>query len=273
MKRHRFQQIVWFFFDNGPIVFTVIFASYVAARAQIEAVEESTLLSWILAVLGLLAVSELVERLRILHRMESTTLKLLKEVESNVTQPRISQFLLFRLPSASVESSFSNVQTVYLAGINLQRFTREYSDKLAERLDKGGSIKVIVLDPNGKAVGRVLKKEANITLENLKANIQLTLQRLRWLGQRSENQGKLEVRLAEEILHFSLVIFDPYEESGVMFVEFYPQRWSFEGRPRLKIEALQDSKWFQYFVKQFESLWGDSRPLDIETPPAPDAHH
>lgn len=71
MKK-QLENLLWFAIDNGPTILTIGFASYVILLVQTTTLQTEVVLQWILAILGLLAVSELVERFRRIRRIEET---------------------------------------------------------------------------------------------------------------------------------------------------------------------------------------------------------
>lgn len=76
MKK-QLENLLWFAIDSGPTILTIGFASYVILLVQTTTLQTEVVLQWILAILGLLAVSELVERFRRIRRIEETIINLI----------------------------------------------------------------------------------------------------------------------------------------------------------------------------------------------------
>ena len=97
--KQRLENLLWFAIDNGPVILTIGFASYIILLAQTTSLKTDTILQWMLAILGLLAVSELVERLRRIRRIEEVSTKTLQLMESRFGE-KVSADLFFmkRLP-------------------------------------------------------------------------------------------------------------------------------------------------------------------------------
>ena len=261
MKK-RLENLLWFIIDNGPTILTIAFASYVILLAQARFVRTEVLLQWILAILGLLAVSELIERFRRIRRIEETTTKTLFAIESRFGD-RISADLFFMKRLPALAGYLENATDIRLSGVALQRTIRENIHVLAQVLKEGADLQVILVNPDGEAAKRIADPSANFPLEALKANTQMTIQNLRWLSALPERKGSVELRFIEEEPYYNVVAINPEKESGIIFVEIYPQRWVSGSRPRFELTAGRDAYWFAYFREQFTQLWKNSRPVQI----------
>ena len=161
---------------------------------------------------------------------------------------------------------FEKATEIRLSGVALQRTIRENIHTLAQVLKEGADVKVIVVDPYGDAAKRIANPSANFPLDALKANTQMTMQNLSWLSALPDNKGSVELRFIEEEPYYNIVAINPNKESGIIFVEIYPQRWVSGSRPRFELTSRRDAYWFSYFREQFNRLWDDSKPISIEKP-------
>lgn len=261
--RQRLEKALWFVVDNGPTLLTIGFAAYVIALAQTSQISTEILLQWILAILGLLAISELVERFRKIRNIEQTNLKILSVVENKFTdRPSADRFFSKRLPA--LDAYFEKASDIRLSGVALQRTVRENIDVLRNRLKEGASIQIILVDPKGAAAQRIADPTANLSIEHLQANTQITIQNLKWLNQSPETKGNIELKFIDEGLHFNIVAIDSNREYGVIFVEFFPQRWVRGSRPRIELTSKRDEYWFGYFKDQFDKMWQECTPISLE---------
>jgi hypothetical protein len=255
--KQRIESFIWFAIENGPTIFTIAFAIYVIALAQTIALPTETLLQWILAILGLLAISELVERLRTIRRIERVSAEALELLLKRENKPSADKYFMWYLPP--LDSYLDKANDISLSGLVVQHATTENLRVLAKRLKDGARIRILATDPSGESV----KHRSGFSLENLKANAQVTLQNIIWLSQRPERKGSIEFRYIDELPHFNITIIDPEQERGVIFVEFYLQRWVTKGRPRIELTAERDGEWFAFFKNQFEILWQESKPVSL----------
>jgi hypothetical protein len=251
MKK-KIENIFWFFIENAVTILTVIFSLYVVAIAQTSKISTEILLQWILTILGLLAISGLIERVRKLRRIENIGKETLKTIQSNFSgKAKSEDYFMKRLPP--LEPYLLKAKDIRLSGYSLQRTIRENIHVLSKRLEEGATVKILMVNPEKKKE----KKRSN-------HSSMVTMQSLEWLSQQAQGKGKIELKFVEEELHFNILAIDPNEESGVMFVEFFPQRWVTEGRPRVELTQTNDSYWFKYFKDQYNSVWNDYENQKIE---------
>lgn len=264
MKK-QLESLLWFAIDNGPAILTIGFASYVILLAQTAAIQTDIILQWILAILGLLAVSELVERLRRIRRIEETSIKTLQAVESRFGE-RMSADLFFMKRLPPLGEYFEKATEIHLCGVALQRTIRENIHTFAQVLKEGADVKIVLVNPDGQAAKRIANPSANFPLDALKANTQMTMQNLSWLSALPESKGTLALHFMEEEPYYNIIAINPNKESGIIFVEIYPQRWVSGSRPRFELTSRRDAYWFGYFREQFNRLWEDSKPIPIDKP-------
>jgi|GEM_PF-3996053 len=259
MKK-RIEDILWVVVENAPAVLTVAFAAYVIALSQSVNIATDVLLQWILAILGLLAVSELVERWRKLRHIEEVGNQTLKAVQSKIGErARAEEFFAKRLPS--LEPYLAKATDIRLSGYSLQRTIRENRYIIAQRLKDGASLRVLMVNPE-LLKGKPLVSEPGEKHDPLGSI--MTLGNLRWLSKQPDNKGKVEVKFMNEEPRFNILAIDPEEALGVVFVEFYPQRWIHGSRPRMELTPERDNYWYHYFREQFDRIWDDYQVVSLD---------
>lgn len=255
----KIESLIWFAIENGPAIFTIAFAIYVIALAQTITLPTETLLQWILAILGLLAISELVERLRKIRHIERVSVESLDLLKNRDKKPSADQYFLWHLPS--LEPYLEKATDISLSGLVVQHATTENRRVLAKRLEHGARIRILAIDPDSESA----KHHTYSSLELLKADAKVTLQNAIFLLSRSiDSKGSVELRYIDELPHFNITAIDPDQEHGVIFVEFYLNRWVTKGRPRVELIAKRDGEWFTFFRNQFEMLWQESKPVNLQ---------
>lgn len=274
MKK-RIESVIWFLIENGPTILTIGFSGYVIALAQTSSVSVDVTLQWILAVIGLLAISELIERLRKLRRLEELANKTLQAVQSKLGErPSADDFFMTRL--APIAPYIEKAVDIRLCGATLQRTIRGNIDVFARQLKEGATVQLIIVDPDSPVVDNLVKPGTNLTSEYFRANSHITIQNVKWLSELPDSKGTIELRFFDEEPYFNILAFDPNQEYGTIFVEFYPQRWERGNRPRIELTPGRDEYWFSFFKRQFDRLWQDCRPVALDgigTPPQPAGIH
>jgi len=259
MKK-RIEDILWVVVENTPAILTIAFATYVIALSQSTAISTDTLLQWILAILGLLAVSELVERWRKLRRIEDVSNQTLKAVQSKIGErARAEDFFAKRLPP--LEPYIEKATDIRLSGYSLQRTIRENRYIISQRLKDGACLRILIVDPE-LLTGKPLVSEPGEKHDPLGSI--MALENLRWLSKQPDSKGKVEVKFMNEEPRFNILAIDPEEILGVVFVEFYPQRWIHGSRPRMELTPERDNYWYHYFREQFDRIWEDYPLISLD---------
>lgn len=260
----RLERWMWFLLDNGPSILTIVFATVVIAQAQTAQVPDTAvILQWILAILGLLAVSELIERMRRLRKIEETTEKTLRAIEGKVGErSKAEDFFVKSLPP--LRPYLEQAMLVRMSGVALQRTIRDNRDVLLHRLEEGATIQVAIVNPDGAAAKRIGEANPVLTWQGLQNYTSVTLHNLRLLNGSPMQNGQIELRFIEEEPKFNIIAIDDDKDHGMIFVEFFPQRWTSGVRPRMELTARRDGYWFDYFQKQFDDLWKDYQTVDLQ---------
>lgn len=259
MKKH-FEDLIWILVENLPAVLTVGFAAYVIALSQSTTISSEVLLQWILAILGLLAISELVERWRKLRNIEIMGSQTLKAIQSKFGErARAEDFFTKRLPS--LEPYLAKATDIRLCGYSLQRTVRENAYIFGQRLKDGASIRILMVNPE------LLRDKPIVSEPGEKHDplgTMVTVKRLSWLSRQPESKGSIEVKFMDEEPRFNIFAIDPEEEFGTIFIEFYPQRWVHGSRPRMELTPERDNYWYIYFKEQFDRVWKDYQEVSLD---------
>lgn len=266
MKPSRFQAFVEYLLDNLFDIVTIMMAGYLVIRHQVRPFAPSDiaeLATWILAVLGLIAVSGLWDRNRRLQRIEK-----LSEESRDLVWRRLSGKVRagdFFLPERRLsDQSFASATTIFLSGMTLTRTTREYAHVLSKRLAAGAYIRIIIVEPTDMILRQLsLRSTGPGTSDYWHNRLQAVDALIHALAKMPDNKGKLELGYLPYLPSFGLVMIDPGESHGFCFVEIY-QHKSAEPNPTFELRATDDPLWYKFFRQQFEILWKSCR---IETLP------
>jgi hypothetical protein len=265
--------VLEYFLDNLFDIATIIIAGYLVIRHQVQPFgpgDITELATWILAVLGLLAVSGLWDRNRRLHRIE----KLAEESRDLVSRHTSGQvrardfFLTDQELSDLPEDTFSSASTIFLSGMTLRRSIRTYMDILERRLSADATIHVIIIDANAETVLKelTLRSSGKTVSEDWLTRLKTTETDLRTIADEIEGNGKrkFEVRHLPFIPSFGIFLIDPYEPHGSCYVELYHHRSS-KANPAFKLKASDDPFWYEFFRRQYELLWESYTEVQPQT--------
>jgi hypothetical protein len=154
VEQSRLQAFVEWLLDNLFDMLTILVAGFLVIRYQIRPpapTDIAEIATWILGVLGLLAVSGLWERNRRLHRIE----KLAEEARNlalRYSERRACASDFFLAERRLTANDLSSANTIYFAGKVLARSAREFMYVLGQRLVAGATVRFVILDPECEPV-------------------------------------------------------------------------------------------------------------------------
>jgi hypothetical protein len=261
MQPSRFQTFVEYLLDNLFDIVTIVVAGYLVIRHQVQpfaSTDIAELATWILAVLGLIAVSGLWDRNRRLHRIEK-----LSEEGRNLAlrylsrKVRASDFFLSEQRVS--EKDLSSAYTVFLVGKTLTRTTREFMYVFRRRLVAGATIRFIILDPESDVtLQQAVLQSFDAPIDYWRDTLRAVETVIDAVAKTPGNTGKVEIGYLPFLPSFGLLMIDPDQSHGVCFVELYHHR-SAESNPTFELRATDDPHWYRFFREQFDLLWKSCR--------------
>lgn len=263
------QNTAEFLIDNFTVLLTIGFAAYVIYRQEIARIALTTdeLLTAVLAVLALLATSEIVERYRRLNSIQASSRRILSLLEGRFTD-RPSALAFFRkLPS--LDSYITAANQIDLCGVSLTATINKQFGSLRERLKEGANIRVLIADPNSLALKMSATRSGSPEdTEYFRKRVEATFNDLEyvyksWLEYQQlggpGKKGSLLVRLIAFSPSFGILSFDANRSNGIVFVELYPH-YRYGTQPTFDLTFQRDGEWYKHFVEQFEQMWIDAKP-------------
>jgi hypothetical protein len=268
VKTRWVHQTVEFFVDNFAILITIGFAAFVIYRQEIAQVALSTdeLLTAILAVLGLLATSEIIERYRRLNSIYNSNQRILNLLEGRFTDRPSALAFFNKLPS--LDSYIISANQIDLCGVSLTATINKQFSNLRDRLKEGADIRILVADPNSLALSMSATRSGSPEdTEYFHKRVEATFNDLAYITKSlrenqesdSSKKGNLSVRLMAFSPSFGILSFDAHRANGIVFVELYPH-YRYGTQPTFDITFQRDGEWYKHFVEQFEQIWADAKP-------------
>lgn len=213
----------------------------------------------IIALLALLAVDALGERLGVLDRIETHVADLRKRIESRTSADEV---LHLRDELLSFSSQMQKGDEIWVAGRSLVVLLNNYSNQIQQAAKSGKRFRFLIVDPDNLPLMNAIATSsypypAAATVE------QVGRQALAHLKLLVENtpEGTIEVRLANHIptcVHF---IIDGETSHGQMVIEMYSYRISPGQRLHMRLTRSADSRTFASYLRQFNNMWRDARPF------------
>ena len=264
------QTFVEFLIENLTILLTIGYAGYIVFRQEIAKVALGTddLLTAILAVLALLATSEIVERYRRLNSIEKSVSRSLAFLENHFLERPSATAFFTKHPS--LDSYVLAATEIDLMGVTLTSTIDKQFGNLRERLQAGARLRVLVVDPASAALQMSAERSTNaVDADYYRVRLEATLRELTILLRSCEEMrkidaqpartGSLAVRLLSYAPSFGIVACNARQENGVCFVEIYPHRFGYKSPPTFDLTPQRDGTWYKYFVEQFDEMWNAAK--------------
>ena len=156
---------------------------------------------------------------------------------------------------------FDRARDIRLVGVTLSRTVRTHLPALTRCLAAGGTVRVVVIDPDSGAEQEAARRSGlPDDAEVYRHRLRPTLDLLHHLASLSEARGRIQVRMIRYVPSFGLMMVDPESPGGVARVEIYSHRPGVS-EPTLTLTAERDPRWFQHFLTEFHPVWERARPL------------
>jgi hypothetical protein len=195
----------------------------------------------ILTVLGLLAISNLVNR----HRIEN----LIDRVSESA-----KGFFQDEYPP-DFKNNFQSAKEIWLVGVSLRGTMKDYYGIMEEKLRKGHKFKVLLVNPTGTAVEIAASRHYAPTSRDIKRRSSQINDSLASLcGLRKISSKNLEIRTIQNPLTFGAICTNPNTTSGILYLDHYPFRTVAGALPKFVLRA-NDGRWFDFFREEVKTLW------------------
>jgi hypothetical protein len=219
-----------------------------------------------LAVLGLLAISEVVERYRRLSQIEKSCNRSLALLESRFTD-RASAMAFFQKPP-TLDNYISGAHQIDLCGVTLTSTINKQFSNIREALRAGANIRILIVDPDSLGLQMsAARSEEPDDVDYFRRKLSATIRDLEylqksWLGYKADQKlrpGNFAVRLITFAPSFGIISFDATRHNGTVFIEVYSHRIGYDTPPTFDLTFHRDGEWYKYFNEQFEQMWADAK--------------
>lgn len=259
--------------DNLFDIATILIAGFLVLRQQLQpsaVTDFSELATWVLAVLGLMAVSGIWERNRKLRRIENIAQEgrdlILRRLAGKTYA---KDFFVSEKPVS--DKTFSSADVIYVSGMTLTRTAREYMYVWGQRLVAGATIKVMILDTENSLLKElILRSSGETTVDYWKNKLQAVQSLISYIAQTPGSKGKIELGYLPYIPSYGFVIVDPDEPNGKCVVEMYHHETA-KPNPTFELSRSDDPEWFHFFKEQFDTMWHSCRVESFENTAKPKA--
>lgn len=155
-------------------------------------------------------------------------------------------------------SAWASSKTVEMCGFGHNRMLVAYSSEIVHLLKSGGSLKVLLQNPEGRAVidANFRSSTPKASDESVRHQHRAGIATLTSLQRLSHHRGSITVRVYDIVPPFTAYFFDA-ESDGIAFIWFWSWRQASAWRPGFAIRGSTDPLWFERFYNQFTAMWTD----------------
>jgi hypothetical protein len=241
--------------DFGPIIATVLVATFASLRSARSGTTSGEMLQLVLIVLALLATTQLIDRFRVLRSIDSKVEQLVTSSQAPATADTF-----FEKKILESSSLITKAKSVWVNGITLLGTTGGMIPAWESFLRKGGRVRFMTIDPNQSAVMTVAasRLHKHQDAEELKDEVRIAHRNIRRLKQRlGLSDDIIQVAESPFVPPYAIWLFDANTPDAKMWVWLYPFRYP--ESPAFYLDSRRDKTWFDYFEEQFELMWNASK--------------
>lgn len=245
--------------DNLFDFLTIAAAAYVVIRHQFKPYgtgDIAELATWILGVLGLLAVSGLWERHRQLRNIQEISVRTNNIVTRKLSGQVSAKDFFWDSEKKISSQDIANATDIYIVGMILNRTVRDHLATFGDRVAEGANLKFIIVDPDDEAIMKImpLRSYGTKPSEWWRNRIQQTIGHIEDIPNIEKPKGSINIGLLPYFPSFGMWLIDPDQPNGQIIVEIYHHRTA-ETNPTFLLKASNDSYWYGFFKNQFDLLW------------------
>ncbi|MEV0386931.1 hypothetical protein [Nonomuraea sp. NPDC050643] len=236
---------------NLEIYLTACIALVVGVLGVFDRVEPKVVGAATLATLALVAVNALGPRHQV-AALERQVAELNRLLESKLAG---DGFL--SSDNKDLKERVLRANDIRFAGVTLSRTIRAYVDDLQRSLERGATVKILVIDPTGTVPEEAARRSTIPDQPDVfEHRVRSTLYVLRDM----HTKERLEVRLLPFLPAFGMLMLDAGDDDGVIHVELGTHRSP--GRdPGFTLNGRRDHHWCRHFRAEFDRLWEVAREV------------
>lgn len=169
------------------------------------------------------------------------------------------------------EDLFGGARRLDAVGIGLNLLVQNFSGRRLVRLAESGCrIRLLFLNPASSSVKR-RERELGLKKGELSRSVEMNILHMRRVRSRLRDPGAFEINVFDETPRFTAYLVDGDGADGLAVVQSYLRRargmeapvlvLRGAGRDVVRIGQETEHGLFQTYREEFESVWGDSRPV------------
>jgi hypothetical protein len=150
-------------------------------------------------------------------------------------------------------------------GYSLRTLIHNGQNHLVNAIKKGASVRLIVIDPDGKAIEmmKAIKPETGIAKDIIRS---LEIAQIKIQEQIQQSPvGRFEIRVIDWIPSCSLLILNSSSDDALMEVGYFPPNYkkTVGHKVHIYFSKKKGKVQFDEYVKEFDELWAMANPYDL----------
>lgn len=237
---------------------TILSAPVAIVLSRIDILKLTTAESIIIALLALLAVDALSERIGLLERIETHLVSLGDKIESRTSADKL---FLPRDELPSFESHCQKGEDIWVAGRSLRGLLNNHGKDIQAAAKSGKRFRFLIVDPDKPTVMDAMAA-GSYTHPTGAAARQMGREALDHLKRLIENTpaDAVEVRLTDHIPTCVYFIIDGEKPRGELYIEMYGYKISPSQRFHVHLTRSADHRTFASYFNQLNSMWQNAKP-------------
>lgn len=213
----------------------------------------------LLALVGLLALDSLLERLGYLDRIEERLKQLAKNIQPDIS---IDEMIHKRNEETSILSIVDRGTEIWVMGKSLRELTSIYGSQFQQALIRGKQFRILIVDPDESSAIRSIANNTFTALsdDEVKHISQESISAIKRIVARVP-KSIIELKLTNVIPPGLCVIADGKHPNGIMIVQMYGYKISQGDRINMVLYSQRDRQIFTYYLDQFEDMWNNAKQI------------
>jgi hypothetical protein len=226
---------------NLDFVLQLVAVAFLVIFGLLGVVSEQIVWTGILAVLGLVAISQLRGR---------------EQLQSIVGEFRVQRLAVFlsKFPTEYYAARESANDSYFYAGTSMRRTADAAAPHLRRILKAGGVVRVLLPNPENRilidmiATSQAAGRDPSVVATRIRESIRV-------LREFPSAQGKLEIRTTEVLPRFGINIIDRGTPSALAVIQLYEFRPTADEAAPIMLLRESDGGWYHAYLEQADRLW------------------
>ncbi|WP_349958108.1 hypothetical protein [Rhizobium sp. ZPR3] len=160
---------------------------------------------------------------------------------------------------ADFYSKLEAATEVWFSGTHLASVLTAYHEMLKRKLDRGGKLRFLLIQPDGTAAIMATKRfPGTVPLDQEKLRIETSLSIIENL--RKIYPGQIEARVIDFPIEYTTYFLNPNSKQARIYVERSTYKISGGMHKPKFVYEKDDGKWYQHISNEVKLLWSDAIP-------------